>query len=50
MGVAYQYYSEAHPNGKYSMNLWIEEKTKELRQLKQQEFDKMKAQLTSSTR
>ena len=49
-GVNYQYYSQAHPKGNYSINLWVEDKTEELRKLKQKEFAKMKAQLTSSTR
>ncbi|WP_020531506.1 hypothetical protein [Flexithrix dorotheae] len=47
-GAEYTFYNTVYPRGNYSMEQWIEEKSKELRYLKKKEFEKLKGQLMAS--
>ncbi len=48
LGADYVYYSTVHPDGKYNQELWVHERTEELKYLKKKELDKRKAELTAS--
>ncbi|WP_146201741.1 hypothetical protein [Sediminitomix flava] len=45
LGEEYTYYEMVHPDGKYSREKWVTEKSKELRVLKKKEFQRLKAQM-----
>lgn len=46
--ITYVSYNKKHPEGRYSKDLWIEEKYNELKLLKEKKFEQMKAQYYSS--
>ncbi len=48
LGVDYEYYYNKYPNGNYSQDLWVKEKSEELRRLKMKEFEKIKMQLVGN--
>jgi len=45
LGVSYTSYSNKYPKGGYSQDLWVQEKSQELKQLKRKEFEKVRVQL-----
>ncbi len=47
MGIEYKSYALIHPDGKYSQELWIKEKSRELKELKVKKLNQMKAVLSN---
>lgn len=48
-GSEYYYYDEIHPDRKYSIETWVEEKTKELLTLKREVFGVSKLEVSNSS-
>jgi len=49
LGMAYVWYEDKYPKGRYNKDAWIQEKADELRQLKEKEFERRKALIAKDT-
>jgi len=45
LGKEYKDYQSSHPNGKFSKQQWVDQKGRELQELKRKEFEKIKSQM-----
>ncbi len=48
-GAEYTYYDDVHPDRKYSLEKWVDEKTKELQNLKREAFGVIKLEVNNSS-